>query len=177
MKTQLCQLLAYCETTGGPICICSPEAASKWQGSEQEDSLYWEVAEQIGMATLFNYNQDYSFFNSETGNFAFFRGENTLILIEIISIEEDASIPWKGIEFNIKPSTRSTRKLSGLTCFFDSTLSIQQHIVTQEGVHAIDQSSTWNLAVLDCDYYETHEVHFTSATMHLEGICFIRERS
>ena len=112
----------------------------------------------MGTDSLFKYNEEYSFFNSETGNFAFFRGKNTLVLIEIISIEDDASIPWKGIEFNIKPSTRSTLKISGLTCFFDSTLSIQQYIVSQESVHAIDRSNAWNLAILDCDYDETHEI-------------------
>ena len=125
------------------------------------------------MATLFTYSHEYTFFNSETGNFVFFRAEDTLVLAEIISIEENAPIPWKGVEFDIQPDSSSSLALSGLTCFFDSTLSLPQPIAIRESLHAIDQKNVWNLAVLDCDYHETYEVSFLSDTMQLKGVCFM----
>jgi hypothetical protein len=84
---------SYGETTGGPVCICSWEAANHWQGANQEDSLYWDVVAKIGKDTLFQYSPTYAFFNSETGNFALYRSPTALVLVEIISIEKEATTP------------------------------------------------------------------------------------
>lgn len=174
MKTQPCKLLAYCETTGGPICICSIADATKWRGTEYEDSLYWDVVNQIGKNSLFNYSQSYTFFNSETGNFSFFKSDNSLVIAEIITIEENAAIPWRGIEFDIKPNTEESLDLKGLTAFFDSMLSIKGKILSQESMNDIGQGYVWDTAVLNCDYSRACEVSFKSATMHLEGVCFLK---
>lgn len=171
-KTPPCQLVVYGETTGGPVCICALEAANQWQGTEQEGSLYWDVTDKMGMVTLFKYSPQYTFFNSEIGNFALFKSVNALALVEIVSIEEEATIPWKGIEFDIRPQTQLPIQLQGLTCFFDSSISIQGDILPQESIYDIGQSNAWNTVVLDCDYQTMCEVSFQSDTVHLEGVLF-----
>lgn len=141
VKTPACQLLVYGETTGGPVCVCSYEAANQWQGTEQAESLYWEVTAKIGLATFFQYSANYAFFNSETGNFALFKSAEALVLVELISIEA-AAIPWRGLEFTIRPQTYSPVQLRGLTCFFDSTLSLPAGVLPQEAIYASAQSKT-----------------------------------
>ena len=173
--TSACQLVAYGETTGGPVCVCSLEATNHWQGTDQEGSLYGDVVAKMGMATLFHYSPNYTFFNSETGNFVLYRSRDALVLVEIISIEQEASMPWQGIEFTIRPQTLSPIRLQGLTCFFDSSLSVKGLILPQESIYALAQSKGWNMVVLDCDYQAACEVSFESDLMHLEGICFLTE--
>lgn len=170
-----CTLLAYGETTGGPVGICSLEAAQQWQGSEQADTLYWDVTDAMGITTLFRYNQDYSFFNTETGNFALFTAADCLVLAEIISIEADAVLPWKGLPFRLKLGTFSAFELTGWICFFNSSMSIKGQLLPQQSLYALEQRTVWNMAVLACDYHEVGEVTFQSATMHVEGICFRRK--
>ncbi|SMC00654.1 hypothetical protein SAMN00120144_4321 [Hymenobacter roseosalivarius DSM 11622] len=174
-KTSACPLVVYGETTGGPVCICSLEAANQWLGSDQEGSLYETVIESIGTAAFFHYSQDYAFFNSETGNFALFKSNEALVLVEIVSLEEDAVIPWKGIEFSIRPQTHSPVQLLELTCFFDSSMTIQPCILPQESVYALGQSNVWNTVLLECDYQTVCEVMFQSDSMQLEGICFLKK--
>ncbi|MGY3087702.1 hypothetical protein ACVWYF_000728 [Hymenobacter sp. UYAg731] len=175
MKTKPCRLIAYCETTGGPVCISTIAVAAKWHGTEQEDSLYWDVVNHIGKNLLFKYSEDYTFFNSETGNFAFFKSDDSLVIAEIITIEEKAAMPWNGIVFDIEPHTQETFNLKGLTCFFDSALSIQDKILPQESLNDIRQGYVWDTAILDCEYSKTCEVLFKSVTMHLQGVCFLKE--
>lgn len=170
-----CQLVAYGETTGGPVCICSLEAANHWQGAEQAGSLYWDVAAKIGRVALFQYSPTYAFFNSETGNFALYRSPTALVLVEIMSIEPAATMPWNGLEFTIRPQTHSPVQVQGLTCFFDASLSVRGNILPQESIYALEQSRTWNTVVLDCDYQAACEVSFESDQMQLEGICFLRK--
>jgi hypothetical protein len=174
VKTLPCQLLVYGETTGGPVCICSAEAANQWQGTEHEESLYWEVTAKMGLDTFFRYSANYAFFNTETGNFALFRSVEALVLVEIISIEAEATIPWQGLEFTLRPQTYSPVHLLGLTCFFDSSLSIQGCILPQESIYASGPSSMWNTVLLECDYLAAYEVTFDSDTMHLAGVCFLK---
>ncbi|GAB2470433.1 hypothetical protein GCM10011375_39010 [Hymenobacter qilianensis] len=176
-KTPACPLVVYGETTGGPVCISSLEAANQWAGSDHEGSLYGAVIESIGTAAFFRFSQDYAFFNSETGNFALFKSDEALVLVEIVSLEEDAVLPWRGIEFNILPQTHAPVQLQGLTCFFDSSQSIQARILPQESIYAIGHSNVWNTVVLECDYQAVCEVVFESDTMHLAGICFLKKEA
>lgn len=175
VKTPACRLVTYGETTGGPVGICSLDDANQWQGTEQEESLYWDVTANMGLATFFRYSSKYAFFNSETGNFALFRAVDALVLVEIFSIEEEATIPWKGIEFDIRPQSYSPVQLQGLTCFFDSSMSIQGCILPQESIYDVGSSKNWNTVVLACDYQSFCEVVFESSLMHLEGICFFKK--
>lgn len=85
-------------------------------------------------------------------------------------------MPWRGIEFDIKPFTQEPFSLKGLTVFFDSTLSIQGRILPQESVNDIGQGYVWDTAVLNCNYSSACEVFFKSASIHLEGICFLKEK-
>ena len=175
MKTSACHLVAYGETTGGPVCICSFEAAIHWQGAEQEESLYWEVVEKIGLVTLFQYSPEYAFFNTETGNFALYKAVDALVVVEIISIENAVLLPEHSVKFTIRPQTYSPVQLRGITCFFDAAVTVNGSILPQESVCHIGQSSTWDTVVLECDYHAAYEVSFESDLMHLEGVCFLRE--
>lgn len=173
VNTSACRLVASGETTGGPVCICSLEAANQWQGTEQKGSLYWDVVAKIGLATLFQYSPKYAFFNTETGNFALYRSADTLVLVEIISIEPEAAMPWNGIEFTIQQQTYSPVRLRGITCFFDSTATVKGSILPQESIYDIGHSKAWNTVVLDCNYQAAYEVSFKSDLMHLEGVGFL----
>jgi len=176
MKTAASQLVVYGETTGGPVCLCSLNAAKQWLGSDQAGTLYWEVIEQLGTRAFFRYNQAYAFFTSETGNFALFRSDESLALVEVVSLEEGAVIPWQGIAFSIRPQTHAAVLLQGFTCFFDASRTIQGHILAQESIYATHHSKVWNTVVLECDYQAVCDVTYQSATLHLEGICFLKNK-
>ncbi|WP_143164216.1 hypothetical protein [Hymenobacter daecheongensis] len=179
MKTQLCQLLAYCETSGAPVGICSLTEANAWRGTEYEQTLYWDVVQSIGHTLLFEFDAAHRFFNTETGNFAFYRSVDgaELVLAEIISIEQEAEIPWNGIAFTCDDDTKAPLKLKGLTCFFDSAITLPSALLPYTSLYAVGQTTPWNVAVLDCDYDATCEVVFKSDTLHLQGICFRKQRS
>ncbi|QJX48745.1 hypothetical protein HMJ29_18210 [Hymenobacter taeanensis] len=120
METRLCQLFAYCETSGAPVGICSLEDAKAWCGTEYKQPLYWDVIQSIGQMQLFQFDATHCFFNTETGNFALYRSTDgaELVIAEIISIEEDAAIPLSGLAFNCDIDTQASIKLKGWTCFF-----------------------------------------------------------
>lgn len=178
MKTQACQLLAYCETSGAPVSICSLAEASAWRGTDQEETLYWNVVQEIGQKLLFEFDAAHRFFNTETGNFALFRSADgaELIVAEIIHIEEDAVMPWSGIAFECDSDTRISLELKGLTCFFDASLTVPSSISAHTSLYAVGQAAPWNIAVLDCDYDAAYEAEFKTNTVHMQGICFRKER-
>jgi hypothetical protein len=177
MTTQVCELVAYGETAGAPLCICSLARAQAWQGAEHEQTRYWEVVEGMGQATLFQLDEHYHFFYTETGNFALFRSTDgiELVVAEIITADESATLPWRGLHFYGNPTTRTPLPLRGLTCFFDAALTLPKSLMPQAALYALDQSASWNTAVLDCHYDAAYEVMFKSDTLHLEGLCFRRE--
>ena len=176
MKTQPCQLFAYCETSGAPVGICSVAEAKAWRGTEQEKTLYWDVVQNIGQTLLFEFDASHRFFNTETGNFALYRSINgaELVLAEIISIEE-AVIPWNGIAFTCNTDTKASLKLKGLTCFFDAALTLPSPLLPHTSLYAVGQATPWNVAVLDCDYDTAYEAVFKSDTILLQGICFRKQ--
>jgi hypothetical protein len=58
MTTQVCELVAYGETAGAPLCVCSLASAQAWQGAEHDQTRYWEVVEGMDHAALFqSFNQ------------------------------------------------------------------------------------------------------------------------
>jgi hypothetical protein len=177
MTTQVCQLITYGETTGAPLCFCSLASAQTWQGAEYDQTRYWEVVEAMGQAALFQFNEHYYFFNTETGNFALFRSADgtELVVAEVITAEESAVLPWRGLSFSGNPTTRTPLQLLGLTCFFDAALTLPESLLPQAALYALDQNAPWNTAVLDCHYDAAYEVTFKSDTLHLEGLCFRRE--
>ena len=177
MKTQACQLFAYCETSGAPVGICSLKEAKAWRGTHQEQTLYWEVVQNIGQSLLFEFSATQRFFNTETGNFVLFRSIDgaELVLAEIIYVEEEAPIFWRGISFSYTADSRISLKLNGLTCFFDASITLPNTLLPYASLYAIGQPNPWNVAVLDCNYDSAYEVEFKSDTMHIQGICFRRE--
>jgi len=177
MTTQVCELVAYGETAGAPLCICSLASAQAWQGAEHDQTRYWEVVDGMGQATLFQLDEHYRFFNTETGNFALFRSADgtDLVVAEIITVDESATLPWRGLHFLCNPTTRTPLQLRGLTCFFDAALTLPESVLPQAALYALDQNAPWNIAVLDCHYDEAYEVMFKSDTLHLQGLCFRRE--
>lgn len=173
MKTSLCQLLTYGETTGAPLCISPLAAAKHWQGAEQETSLYWEVTAQMGMETLFLYSPTYAFFGTETGNFALFEGADTLVLVEIISLEAGVSLP-RCLEFTFQPDMGTALVLQGLTCFFDASLSLPPDLPAQPARYALSQPTVWDTVVVECAYQVAYPVSLQLSALHLEGLCFRR---
>jgi hypothetical protein len=177
MTTQVCEFIAYGETGGAPLCVCSLASAQAWQGAEHDHTRYWEVVEGMGQAPLFQLDAHYRFFNTETGNFNLFRSADgtELVVAEVISAEESAALPWRGLRFSGNSNTRTPLQLRGLTCFFDAALTLPQSLLPQAALYALDQSAPWNTAVLDCHYDAAYEVKFKSDTLHLAGLCFRRE--
>lgn len=177
MKTRACQLLAYGETAGAPVCICSFALAMAWQGTDQEQTMYWEVVQSIGKTLLFEFDAQHQFFNTETGNFALFRSadETELVMAEVIYAEENATFPWRGIHFAGTADTRTPVLLKGLTCFFDAALTLPDNLLPRVALYAVGQAKPWNTAVLDCHYDAAYEITFKSDMLHLEGICFRKE--
>jgi hypothetical protein len=177
MTTQVCEFVAYGETAGAPLCICSLASAQAWQGTEHDQTRYWEVVEGMGHATLFHLNAQYCFFNTETGNFALFRSADgtELVVAEVISADESAALPWRGLRFSGTPHPRTPLQLRGLTCFFDAALTLSELLLPQTALYALNQRAPWNTAVLDCHYDVAYEVRFKSDALHLEGLCFRRE--
>ncbi|NVO86700.1 hypothetical protein [Hymenobacter terrestris] len=177
MKTQPCQLFAYCETSGAPVGICALTEALAWRGTEHEQTLYWDVIEAIGQTLLFEFDNAHQFFNTETGNFALYQSTDgkELVVAEFISIELDVVIPWSGIAFSCNTDTRAPLNLKGLTCFFDAALTLPNGILPHVSLYAIAQVAPWNIAVLDCNYDTAYEVEFKSETMQIQGICFRKE--
>lgn len=177
MTTQVCEFVAYGETEGAPLCICSLTSAQSWQGAEHDQTRYWEVVEGMGQAQLFEFDAHYCFFNTETGNFALFRSADgtELVVAEVITAEESATLPWRGLRFSGIPNTQTPLPLRGLTCFFDAALTLPASLLPQAALYAVDRSAPWNAAVLDCHYDVAYEVTFKSDTLHLEGLCFRRE--
>jgi hypothetical protein len=177
MTTQVCELVAYGETAGAPLCICSLASAQAWQGADHDQTRYWEVVEAMGQATLFQLNAHYRFFNTETGNFGLFRSVDgmELVVVEVITADESAALPWRGLCFLGNVNTRTPLQLRGLICFFDAALTLPESLLPQAAPYALDQSAPWNTAVLDCHYDVAYEVMFKSDTLHLQGLCFRRE--
>lgn len=170
-KTPLCHLLTTGETSGGPLCISALALAKRWQGTEHEASLYWEVITQMGTAAFFAYSPTYSFFGTETGNFALFEGANTLVIVEIISIKEEVALP-PCLEFTFQPDTSTAVALHGLTCFFDASLSLPLDLPAQPARYALGQPGVWDTVVLECSYQAVYPVSLQLSTLHLEGLCF-----
>ncbi|NVO86344.1 hypothetical protein [Hymenobacter terrestris] len=177
MTTQVCEFVGYGETAGAPLCVCSLASAQAWVGTEQEQTRYWEVVEAMGQAPLFEWDAHHRFFNTETGNFALFRSADgtELVVVEVVSAEENAGLPWQGLQFSLNPTTRTPLHLRGWTCFFDAALTLPGPLLPHTALYAVDQSGPWNAAVLDCHYDAAYEVTFRSDTLNLEGICFRRE--
>jgi hypothetical protein len=177
MTTQACEFVAYGETAGAPLCVCSLDSAQAWQGTDQEQTRYWEMVELMGQETLFELDAQYRFFNTETGNFALFRSADgtELVVAEVITAEESAVLPWRGLHFSGKPDTRTPLRLRGWTCLFDAALTLPKPLLPQAALYAIDQGAPWNTAVLDCHADAAYEVTYKSDSLHLEGICFRRE--
>lgn len=177
MTTQVCELVAYGETAGAPLCICSLASAQVWQGTEHDQIRYWEVVESMSHAMLFQLDAHYRFFNTETGNFALFRSADgtELVVAEVLTADEFAALPWRGLRFSGNLHTRTPLQLRGLTCFFDAALTLPESLLPQAALYALDKSAPWNTAVLDCHYDAAYEVMFKSDTLHLEGLCFRRE--
>ena len=177
MITQACALVAYGETAGAPLCVCSLASAQAWQGADHDQTRYWEVVEGMGQASLFQLDAHYRFFNTETGNFGLFRSTDgtELVVAEVITADESAALPWRGLHFSGNPNTRTLLQLRGLTCFFDAALTLPESLLPQAALYALGQNAPWNTAVLDCHYDATYEVMFKSDTLHLEGLCFRRE--
>ena len=174
MTTQVCEFIAYGETEGAPLCVCSLDSALAWQGTEHNQTRYWEVVEAMDKDLLFQFDAQHRFFNTETGNFALFRSADVteLVVAEVITAEESAALPWRGVRFSANPNTRTLLPLRGWTCFFDAALTLPDSLLPQAGLYAVDQNAPWNAAVLDCHYDAAYEVTFRSDTLHLEGICF-----
>jgi hypothetical protein len=177
MTTQACELVACGETAGAPLCVCSLASAQAWQGADHDQTRYWEVVEGMGQTTLFQLDEHYRFFNTETGNFALFRSADgtDLVVAEIITADESATLPWRGLRFVGNPTTRTPLHLRGLICFFDAALTLPESLLPQAALYALDQNAPWNTAVLDCHYDAAYEVMFKSDTLHLQGLCFRRE--
>ncbi|TGE20927.1 hypothetical protein [Hymenobacter metallicola] len=177
MTTQVCEFVAYGETAGAPLCICSLASAQAWRGAESDQTRYWDVVEGMGQTPLFQFDAQYRFFNTETGNFALFRSADRteLVVAEVITAEESATLPWRGLCFSENLNTRTLLQLRGWTCFFDAALTLPESLLPQAALYAVDQSTPWNTAVLDCHYDAAYEVTFKSDTLHLEGICFRQE--
>ena len=171
MKTSICQLLAYCETSGGPVCVAPLQEAEDWLGTESELSLYHNVCAQIGTNIWFQYGK-INFFNSEIGNFVLFRSSEELIIAELISLEEHASMPWNGIAFSIEENSDFEVTLEGLTCFFDSSITVANDLTTNESLMNIGGYGTWNCAVLNCSFSKGRKVAFETSEVHLEGLSF-----
>ena len=96
-------------------------------------------------------------------------------MIEVVSAEENAGLPWQGLHFSLNPTTRTPLHLWGWTCLFDAALTLPGPLLPHTALYAVDQSGPWNAAVLNCHYDAAYEVTFRSDTLHLEGICFRRE--
>jgi hypothetical protein len=177
METRLCQLFAYCETSGAPVGICSLEDAKAWRGTENEQTLYWDVIQSIGRTLLFQFDRTHRFFNTETGSFALYRSADgvELAIVEVIYMEEETTIPCNGLAFECDIDTKSVVEMKGWTCFFDSALTVPNTLSAYTSLHAVGQATPWNVAVLDCDYDTAYEVSLKSDTMLLQGICFSKE--
>lgn len=177
MTTQECAFVAYGETSGAPLCVCSLASAQAWRGTEYDRTRYWEVVDAIGQTLLFAFDAEHCFFNTETGNFALFRSTDgaELVVAEIVSAADTAALPWRGLLFEGNADTRTTLPLHGLTCFFDAALTLPDQLLPQPALYAVDQSKPWNTAVLDCHYDAAYEVAFKSDSLTLVGICFRKE--
>ena len=177
MTTQECALVGYGETLGAPLCVCSLASAQAWRGTDNDQTKYWEVVDAIGQTLLFEFEAEHRFFNTETGNFALFQSADRteLVVAEIISIEDDAVLPWRGLRFAVDSDTRTTLRLHGLTCFFDAALTLPDQLLPQPALCAVGQQKPWNIAVLDCRYNAAYEVAFKSERLKLTGICFRQE--
>jgi hypothetical protein len=101
-----------------------------------------------------------------------FRSQNELIIAELISIEVHAVIPWTRIEFEIDSTNPLKLHLSGITCFFDSSMTIESRLASQESLLDVGEYGLWNAAVLNCAYTKAFEVKYKSNPIHLIGICF-----
>jgi hypothetical protein len=177
MTTQECAFIAYGETSGAPLCVCSLARAQTWRGAEYDQTRYWEVVDAIGQTLLLELDAEYRFFNTETGNFALFQSADgtELVVAEIISAENTAALPWRGLRFVGIAYKRTTLMLHGLTCFFDAALTLPDPLLPQPALYAVDQAKPWNAAVLDCHYDAAYEVAFKSDSLHLVGVCFRQE--
>jgi hypothetical protein len=177
MTTQVCEFVAYGETEGAPLCVCSLASAQIWQGAEHDETRYWEVVEAMGQDLLFRFDAQHHFFNTETGNFALFRSADATkpVVAEVITAEESAALPWRGVRFSVNPDTRTLLPLRGWMCFFDAALTLPASLLLQAALYAVDKSAPWNAAVLYCRYDAAYEVTFRSDTLHMEGICFRQE--
>lgn len=177
MTTQVCEFVAYGETAGAPLCVCSLASAQAWKGAEHDQTRYWEVIEVMGKDLLFQFDAQHHFFNTETGNFALFRSADAteLVVAEVITAKESAALPWRGLRFSGNPTMRTPLPIRGWMCFFDAALTLPEPLLPQTALYAVDQRAPWNAAVLDCHYDAAYEVTFRSDTLHLAGICFRRE--
>jgi len=125
MKTEKFKYLGYFETTGGPVCITNSCNLPKWTGSEHETGSYWDMVETTdNKEILTQYDDDFLIFNTDTGNFLLFESNEKIIIVEAIYLEEDFSIDFSGVVFDIKEEINLSIQLTGMTIFFDSTLTI-----------------------------------------------------
>ena len=60
-------------------------------------------------------------------------------MAEIISAEDTAALPWRGLRFVGNANTRTTLSLYGLTCFFDASLTLPDNLLPQPALYAVDQ--------------------------------------
>ena len=186
MHSSRLRYLAYLETTGGPFCIAPIGRAAAWNTSEEEDD-YWDLCDYLDHAQstglLFEHtgsaDKEVYIFNAETANCLIFFGSEGLAVLEMIHCSETWSIPWHGLEFEVKsgnPALADPVNLAGSVAIFDSALNGKNLHLKQEGIlKTFPDQSFFDLAVLKLSkkVSTTRQVRYQSEEVHLDGFQFV----
>ena len=188
MHSSRLRYLAYLETTGGPFCIAPVERAATWNTSEKEyEGDYWDLCDYLDQAQslglLFKYSgstgKEVYIFNAETANCLIFFGSQGLAILEMIHCNETWSIPWYGLEFEVKSGNLTLAdsvNLAGSVAIFDSALNGKDlHLKQESLLKTFPDQSFFDLAVLKLPKKAntTRQVRYQSEEVHLDGIQFV----
>ncbi|MBC8085196.1 MAG: hypothetical protein H7Z21_18525 [Hymenobacter sp.] len=130
------KLIGEGQTTGGPVCIASIDAFKNWTGSDTSGGDYWSLINSIGKDIVYNYEKCLVF-NTETGNYSLFRSEdNSIIIGEVVYMEDDFNIPVEKVKFDIGAYLNVDVPICADVCVvYDSSIN---------GSNALSNSTTIN---------------------------------